>query len=110
MYRLMEKRVELNLLLDFYGALLTEHRREILRLYVEEDMTLQEIAEEMGISRQGVHDSINKARAQLEEYEGKLGLLDRFRRLKAEVARCSEELQTARAALERAERIIKEIR
>lgn len=52
----MEKRVEFNRLLDFYGALLTEHRREIVRQYLEEDLSLQEIADSMGITRQGVQD------------------------------------------------------
>ena len=102
----MEKRVELNLLLDFYGALLTEHRREMLRLYVEEDMSLQEIADECGISRQGVYDSIKKSETQLTDYESKLGLLKRFNELKNEVTRCRQELETARKALDRAEQIL----
>lgn len=102
----MEKRVELNLLLDFYGALLTEHRREILRLYVEEDMSLQEIADESGISRQGVYDAIKKCEAQLLDYENKLGLMKRFRELKNQVAECRTELETARQALARAEALL----
>lgn len=105
----MEKRVELNLLLDFYGALLTEHRREMLRLYVEEDMSLQEIADESGISRQGVYDSIKKSEAQLLDYESKLGLMKRFKELKNQVSQCRSELETAREALKRAEALLSNI-
>ena len=53
----MEKRVEYGWLLDFYGALLTEHRLRVMRMYLEEDLSLQEIADAMGITRQGVHDA-----------------------------------------------------
>ena len=59
----MEQRVELNYLMDFYGPLLTEHRRELMRLYCEEDLTLAEIADQMDITRQGVSDALNKAPA-----------------------------------------------
>ena len=88
----MEKRVELNLLFDFYGALLTGHRQELMRAYIEEDLSLKEIADEFGITRQGVHDAITKAQEQLEEYERKLGLLKRYRRLSNSARRCREEL------------------
>ena len=71
----MEQRVELNYLMDFYGPLLTEHRRELMRLYCEEDLTLAEIADQMDITRQGVSDALNKARRQLDDYEQKLGLV-----------------------------------
>ena len=77
----MNERVKLNYLLDFYGPLLTEHRRELLRLYCEEDLSLQEIADQLAITRQGVSDAINKARRQLDDYENKLGLVARYRAL-----------------------------
>ena len=77
----MNERVQLNYLLDFYGPLLTEHRRELLGLYCEEDMSLQEIADQLAITRQGVSDAVNKARRQLEDYERKLGLVARYRAL-----------------------------
>ena len=105
----MEKRVELNLLLDFYGALLTPHRCEIVRMYVEEDMSLQEIADNFGISRQAVHDSIMKSEQQLTEYEEKLGLLGRFKQMKSEIAACRAELETAKEALAKAEKILDNI-
>ena len=77
----MEQRVELNYLLDFYGPLLTEHRRELMRLYCEEDLSLAEIADQMEITRQGVSDAIGTARRQLSDYEEKLGLVARYRAL-----------------------------
>ena len=91
----MEKRVEYGWLLDFYGALLTEHRLQVMRMYLEEDLSLQEIADAMGITRQGVHDAINHAQKQLEAYEAKLGLLSRYRRLTEAVGECRTELDRA---------------
>ena len=71
----MDERVELNYLLDFYGPLLTEHRQEVMRLYCEEDLTQQEIADQLSITRQGVFDSLAKSKRQLNGYEAKLGLV-----------------------------------
>lgn len=75
----VEARVELTTLLDFYGPLLTEHRREVMRLHCEEDLSLAEIAEQLEITRQGVNDAVQKARRQLFDYEEKLGLAARYR-------------------------------
>ena len=88
----MERKIELGWLFDFYGALLTEHRREIMRMYLEEDLSLQEIADAMSITRQGVHDAILHAEKQLARYEEQLGLLKRFRGMRRAVAECREEL------------------
>ena len=70
---------EMNLLADFYGALLSQRQQDVLRLYHEENCSLQEIAEELGISRQGVHEALKKAEKSLRDYEAKLGLVVRFR-------------------------------
>lgn len=80
----VEERVELTCLLDIYGPLLTEHRREVLRLYCEEDFSLAEIAEQMRITRQGVGDALQKGRAQLTDWEAKLGIAGRYRALDAQ--------------------------
>ena len=88
-----EARIELIWLMDFYGPLLTEHRREVMRLYCEEDMTLAEIAEQLDITRQGVSDALKKARAQLEDYENKLGLAARYRALGETAQRCMDALE-----------------
>ena len=58
----MEERVLISLLLDFYGPLLTDKQRMSLQLHHEDDMSLGEIAEELGVSRQAVHDNLQRAR------------------------------------------------
>lgn len=65
----MENTVELGMLLAHYGALLTARQRKLLELYVNEDYSLAEIAEREGISRQGVHDALKRAKEQLYAYE-----------------------------------------
>ena len=73
----MDRRLRLTMLFDLYAPLMTAHRRELLRLYCEEDLSLSEIAAQMQITRQGVSDAIGKAERQLEEYETALGILQR---------------------------------
>ena len=102
----VEARVELNRLLDFYGPLLTAHRREVLRLHCEEDLSLAEIAEQLGITRQGVSDALNKGRAQLDDYEKKLGLAGRYRALGEEARKCLDALSGVRAGGEDRVRIM----
>ena len=80
------------LLLDFYGNLLTERMRGIMELYLFEDLSLSEIAETCDISRQGVHDTIKRGKAQLEEYENRLGLIEIFDKQKDLARRAIEEL------------------
>ena len=77
----MERNVELSLLLSWYGAFLTERQRSLMALHVDEDLSLSEIAEREGISRQGVHDALKRAEEQLLEMEEKLGLTRRTRAL-----------------------------
>ncbi len=69
---------EITVLLDFYGQLLTERQHEIMDLHFNSDLSLGEIAENFSISRQGVHDSIRKAKQALNGYEKRLGLAERF--------------------------------
>lgn len=76
----MQDRVELNLLIDYYGAFLTETQREILRLSCDEDLSLSEIAEQRGISRQGVRDALARGEKTLCEFEQRLGLIKRDRK------------------------------
>ena len=73
-----EDRVMQSLLLDFYGELLTDKQRECCELHFNEDLSLAEIAEGVGISRQGVWDNIRRAEAALQEIEEKTGLIRRF--------------------------------
>ena len=69
-----------SLLYDFYGQLLPKRQRQVTELYHEENLSLSEIAEEFGISRQGVHDALKNGEKALNEYEEKLGLVDKFQR------------------------------
>ena len=66
------------MLFDFYGDMLTERQREFYDLYHNEDLSLSEIAENYGISRQGVRDVIVRAEATLTELEDKTGIIRRF--------------------------------
>ena len=93
---MFEKNLEIGFLLDFYGDVLSERKRTVLDLYYNDDLSLAEVAEEIGISRQGVRDLIRKAGEELSFYEEKLGLAKRFR----EAQECAEELLSL---LERAE-------
>lgn len=70
----MERFVEQTLLYDFYGELLTERQQQVYESVVLEDYSLSEVAEDLGISRQGVHDMIKRCNHTLEEYEAKLHL------------------------------------
>ncbi|MCM1160507.1 MAG: DNA-binding protein [Roseburia sp.] len=81
----MEKIVEQGLLYDFYGELLTEHQKRIYEDAVYHDMSLSEIADEHGISRQGVHDLIKRCDKSLTEYENRLHLVEKFTRTKEKV-------------------------
>ena len=96
----MDARVALNYLLDFYGPLLTPHRQELMRLYCEEDLSQQEIAEQLDITRQGVFDAIAKSKKQLTDYERKLGLVARYREQTAAAAACLEALERLRTVPE----------
>jgi predicted DNA-binding protein YlxM (UPF0122 family) len=71
---LPEYAAEMNLLYDFYGGLLKKKQRDIFRMYYAEDLSLAEIAGDIRMSRQGVHNALKKSAAALEEYERTLGL------------------------------------
>ncbi len=86
----MEKIVEQGLLYDFYGELLTPHQRRIYEDAVYNDLSLSEIAQEAGISRQGVHDLIKRCDRTLEEYESKLHLMRRFGEIRQKLERIRE--------------------
>ena len=75
----------MTMLFDFYGDILTERQRELFDLYYNEDLSLAEIAENCGISRQGVRDVIVRAEAAMNELEDKTGLLKRFMRMQDSV-------------------------
>ena len=80
---MFEKNLNVGYLLDFYGELLSDRKRSVLEMYYNEDYSLAEIAEEIGISRQGVRDIIKKTEADLFFYEEKLGLAAKLLRVEA---------------------------
>lgn len=76
---------------DFYGCLLTEHQCEMIRLYYDCDISLYEIAEQFGVSRQAVRDTIKRAETLLISYEEKLGLTKKF----AEMTNLLQQIESA---------------
>ncbi len=74
----MDPILKQTLLYDFYGELLTKHQKEIYGQYMQEDLSLGEIAQEKGISRQCVHDMVRRCDQSLRGYEEKLHLVERF--------------------------------
>ncbi|MBE6575295.1 MAG: DNA-binding protein [Ruminococcaceae bacterium] len=80
---MFEKNLTISYLLDFYGELLADRRRELMSLYYNEDYSLSEISAEVGISRQGVRDTIKRGEEELQNFEDKLGMAARFAELQA---------------------------
>jgi predicted DNA-binding protein YlxM (UPF0122 family) len=77
---MLEKTTRVNFLYDFYQTLLTEKQRVYMQLYYLDDLSLGEIAEEYGVSRQAVYDNVRRTEAMLEDYEEKLKLFSKFRK------------------------------
>ncbi len=93
----MAKNLDIPLLYDFYGELLTDKQRNMIELYYHQDLSLSEIAENIGISRQGVRDSVKRAETQLIEMESQLGMASRLKRINTGL---SDILHAAQALLE----------
>lgn len=87
---MLEDTTRVNLLYDFYGNLLTDKQRECLELYYQHDLSLAEIADDNGISRQGVHDLLKRAVKTLEKAEKRLSLVARFAAQERELRRLRE--------------------
>ena len=82
---MFEKDLNISYLLDFYGELLSDRKRIIMDMYFNEDLSLSEIAEQIGISRQGVRDIIKKSEDELHFYEEKLGLAKKLQAVESAV-------------------------
>ena len=78
---MFEKDLNIGYLLDFYGDLLSERKKSVMEMYYNEDLSLAEIASELGISRQGVHETIKKVQDELLFYEEKLGLAKKLKQV-----------------------------
>ena len=103
---MFEKNLEIGYLLDFYGEILSERKRDIMDLYYNDDLSLSEIAQELGISRQGVRELIKKAEEELNFYEQKLHLAQRF----GEAGEHAAALRTMAVAHALPDEFIREIR
>lgn len=88
----MEENVRLAYLYDFYGELLNEGQRELFSTFVFQDLSLQEMADELGISRQAVHDRIHRCIRAMEEYEAKLHLLEKYQKIEGFVEEIKSEI------------------
>ena len=84
---MVDKLVEIGILFDFYGKLLSDSQYEIIELYYIHDLSLAEIGEELGISRQAVYDTLKRAEHKLYEYEDILGLVNKFKFNKKEISK-----------------------
>ncbi len=97
MLKTLAKNLDITILLDFYGDMLTPKQREFLDYYYNEDLSLSEIAANVGITRQGVRDAIKRAEAQLMEMEDRLGLVKRFKDMQTgleEIIDCANKIST----------------
>lgn len=91
----MSKNLDITLLLDFYGDMLTDKQRSFISYYYNDDLSLSEIAADEGITRQGVRDAIKRAETQLITMEERLGLVARFENMKiglSEIIEYAEEI------------------
>lgn len=96
---MFEKDLLYGTLLDYYGALLSERQRDALGFYYNDDLSLSEIADEMGISRQGVRDAIKRGEAELSELEAVLGIAKSQSETKLEIEAIVREIEDITKAL-----------
>ena len=81
----LDEIVLLSILYDFYGELLSDHKKQIFEDYVLNDLSLSEIATEQGISRQGVYDIVKRCTLELKGYEAKLSLMRKFQTIEDKI-------------------------
>lgn len=86
----LDELVHLSMLYDFYGELLSNHKKRIFEDYVLNDLSLSEIATELNISRQGVHDIVKRCTLELKKYEEVLSLIERFTAIKQKLSSIKE--------------------
>lgn len=92
---MLEKLERLILLYDFYGPLLTERQQQAIELYYEADLSLSEVAQQMGITRQGVYDLLKRTGNALEDYESRLRLAGKFQRDRKMIAQAYQIIKRA---------------
>lgn len=97
---MVEKLVEIGILFDFYGKLLTEKQYGVVELFYIEDFSLSEIGEELNITRQGVYDTLKRAEEKLYQYESTLGLASKFRENHHNIKRILELTEEIKSSVE----------
>lgn len=104
------RKVDIDWLLTIYGAMLTDKQRDIATLYFEEDLSLAEIAQQEGVSRQSVHDTLQRVEKQLRTWEEKLGMRSRLTRVQNSLEQALSEMdknqRAARHNIEEALRLL----
>ena len=90
---MLEKTLRANRLFDFYGELLTDKQRKLFHLYYREDWSLSEVADSTDVSRQAVHDGLQRAMEQLRTYEAKLELIETFDERRRMLRRLKDQLE-----------------
>ena len=105
----MRDKIGDGLLFAYYGGLLNDHQREIMRLYCECDMSLAEISDETGITRQGVRDVIVRSTQKLKEYEERLGLVVKIRRIVSSLEEIIDECDFDETNKNKVQQLLKDI-
>jgi len=109
----MEEKLKNSLLLDFYGNMLTEKQRQIMSLYIEEDTSLSEIAEELKTSRQAVYDAVKSSEKILDSFEEKLKCVEKYlsnRSIIIESIKTLEDMPLAGENHKKVQNLIKELK
>ncbi|MCL6479659.1 MAG: YlxM family DNA-binding protein [Peptococcaceae bacterium] len=103
----MDKLTQMNLLYDFYGQMLTERQKKFVELYYCHDLSLGEISEQYGVSRQSVYDTLKRSEQTLQRFEKKLGLVAKSLEQREYLARAMAHLNSGRKVdIENARRIL----
>jgi predicted DNA-binding protein YlxM (UPF0122 family) len=89
---MLDDLIKIGFLYDFYSELLPERQREIIKLYYDDNLSLGEIAEEYGLTRQGIHENIKRGERKLEDFEAKLKLIEKYRKGKDIVSRLKADM------------------
>ncbi|MCG3090129.1 putative DNA-binding protein [Sporosarcina cyprini] len=107
---MLEKTTRVNFLFDFYQSLLTDKQRLYMQLYYLDDLSLGEIAEEYGVSRQAVYDNVRRTESMLEDYEEKLNLFSKFQSRMDIIERLEELLDDQQDTSEEMRRLVSRLK
>ncbi|NLK20981.1 MAG: putative DNA-binding protein [Epulopiscium sp.] len=106
----MEHILEITLLYDFYGGLLTDKQKDIFELYYHDDLSLAEIAEQFSISRQGVYDTLKRCETLLFQYENAIQLVKRFIKSNNSIKKMIDKMEEIEKNLEYPDKILMQIK